>query len=159
MNDAYSPHTGEHIASNNPAAWMGRAGVPAPEYNAKTHGCFWLGDAWEIVAGEPKNTPVPAEVPRWAGLLAIKRHAVVGAELTQLQPNDDGATSIFTTITAFREAMPPGEDRDRLDVALDHAKDWTRASPTVASMADVARLTSSHLDALFRWADQQTGTV
>lgn len=53
MNDAYSPHTGEHIATDNPAPWMGRAGTSAPEYNPQTHGCFWRGGAWEIVAAQP----------------------------------------------------------------------------------------------------------
>lgn len=53
MNDAYSPHTGEHIATDSPAPWMGRAGTPAPEYNPQTHGCFWRDGAWEIVAAQP----------------------------------------------------------------------------------------------------------
>lgn len=53
MNDAYSPHTGEHIATDSPASWMGRAGTSAPEYNPQTHGCFWRGGAWEIVAAQP----------------------------------------------------------------------------------------------------------
>ena len=53
MNDAYSPHTGEHIATDTPADWMGRAGIPTPEYNPQTHGCFWRDGAWEIVAAQP----------------------------------------------------------------------------------------------------------
>ena len=53
MNDAYSPHTGEHISTDNPAAWMGCAGTSAPEYNPQTHGCFWRDGAWEIVAAQP----------------------------------------------------------------------------------------------------------
>lgn len=36
MNDTYSPHTGEHIATDSPAPWMGRAGTSAPEYNPQT---------------------------------------------------------------------------------------------------------------------------
>lgn len=53
MNDAYSPHTGEHIATDSPAPWMGRAGTSAPEYNPHTHGCFWRDGAWEVVAAQP----------------------------------------------------------------------------------------------------------
>ena len=53
MNDTYSPHTGEHIATDSPAPWMGRAGTSAPEYNPHTHGCFWRDDAWEIAAVQP----------------------------------------------------------------------------------------------------------
>lgn len=107
---------------------------------------------------EPQ-APVPVEVPRWAGLLAIKRHTLSGGELTLLSAEDSGADSIFASITEFRTYMPLGEARDRLDVALDHAKDWTRASPTVALMAEAIGLTQAHLDELFRWADAQAGTV
>ena len=53
MNDTYSPHTGEHIATDSPAPWMGRAGTSAPEYNPQTHGCFWRGGAWVLVAAQP----------------------------------------------------------------------------------------------------------
>ena len=59
MSDIYSPHTGEHIKTDSPSGWMGRAGVPAPEYNPQTHGCFWRGEAWELVpapaAGESQE--------------------------------------------------------------------------------------------------------
>ena len=50
MNDCYSPHTGEHIQTNSPAPWMGRAVTPAPAYDRATEGCFWRGAAWEIVS-------------------------------------------------------------------------------------------------------------
>lgn len=53
MNDVYSPHTGEHIATDSPASWMGRSGTSAPEYNPQTHGCFWRDGAWELVAAQP----------------------------------------------------------------------------------------------------------
>lgn len=53
MQDIYSPHTGEHINTDSPAPWMVRAGVPAPEYNPQTQGCFWRGQAWEVVAANP----------------------------------------------------------------------------------------------------------
>lgn len=57
MNDCYSPHTGEHIRTDNPADWMGRAGTPAPAYDAETAGAFWRGEAWEIVqAVAPQRT-------------------------------------------------------------------------------------------------------
>lgn len=71
MNDAYSPHTGEHIATDSPAQWMGRAGTPAPEYNSQTHGCFWRGGAWEIVAAQPEAAPVPVVITSAQGKLAL----------------------------------------------------------------------------------------
>lgn len=71
MNDIYSPHTGEHIATDNPAPWMGRAGVDAPLYDPVTQGCFWRGDAWEVVDVQDDPGPVPTQVTRRQGRLAL----------------------------------------------------------------------------------------
>ena len=54
INDAYSPHTGEHIRTDDPADWMGRAGTPAPNYNQQTQACFWRDDAWAVVDVVPE---------------------------------------------------------------------------------------------------------
>lgn len=54
MNDIYSPLTGEHIATDNPAEWMRHSGIAAPAYDSKTHGCFWRGDFWEVVSATPQ---------------------------------------------------------------------------------------------------------
>lgn len=71
MNDVYSPHTGEHIITDNPAPWMGRAGVDAPSYDPVTQGCFWRGEAWEVVDVQDDPGPVPAQVTRRQGRLAL----------------------------------------------------------------------------------------
>ena len=102
---------------------------------------------------------VPAEVPRWAGVLALKRHCLLGGQLLVLAADDNGSSSLYAAVLANREMMPAGEARDRLDVALDDAKDWLRMSPTVQSMCSVLSLTSNQADALFIWADAQVGTV
>lgn len=56
MNDIYSPYTGEHIATDDPAPWMGRAGTPAPDYDPTTHSALWRGDGWEVVAAPTPET-------------------------------------------------------------------------------------------------------
>lgn len=53
MNDCYSPHTGEHIRTDKPADWMGRAGTSAPDYDPVVASAFWRGDRWEIVDAAP----------------------------------------------------------------------------------------------------------
>lgn len=53
MNDCYSPHTGEHIRTDNPADWMGCAGIPAPDYDPALASAFWRGDSWEVVEASP----------------------------------------------------------------------------------------------------------
>ena len=60
LNDVYSPDTGEHIATDNPAPWMLRAWVAAPTYDPAASGCFWRNGAWVIV---------PASIPTAADLL------------------------------------------------------------------------------------------
>lgn len=112
-----------------------------------------------LVPETPGPAPVPNEVPRWAGVLALKRHALVGGELVLLDPSDAGDASLYSTVLAYRAVMPAGEARDRLDVALNDAKDWLRASPTVLSMCQALVLNHSQADALFVWAEAQVGTV
>lgn len=156
----YATGAEQEIAAMEGAPPMWTRAVPPSTANGEY--ALWQAGRWSITNTAPVNTvlaEVPAEVPRWAGLLAIKRHAVIEGDLVLLDPFDEGSTSIFTVVSAFRASMLGGEARDRLDVALDHAKDWTRASPTVVSIAEVAGLSTVHLDELFRWADQQKGTV
>ena len=57
MNDLYSPATGEHINTDTPATWMGRAGKPVPDYDASISSCFWRGDDWEIVMADTPAKP------------------------------------------------------------------------------------------------------
>jgi len=49
MNDLFSPDTGEHIITESPQPWMGRAGTPPPEYDRAISGCFWRDGAWVII--------------------------------------------------------------------------------------------------------------
>jgi hypothetical protein len=113
----------------------------------------------EIRARWLVENPVPHEVPRWAGLLALKRHAIEGGDLAMLPAEDAGDSSLSGAVFAYRATMEPGEARDRLDVALNDAKDWMRESPTVLGMCQVLGLDAEQADALFRWAKAQEGSV
>lgn len=57
MNDLFSPHTGEHIKTDTPAAWMQRAGKAAPDY-AEGESAIWNGIDWNIV-GTHSSPPSP----------------------------------------------------------------------------------------------------
>lgn len=46
---AYSPDTGELIRTDTPSDWMGLTDVAPPAFDPATAGCFWRGNAWEIV--------------------------------------------------------------------------------------------------------------
>lgn len=112
-----------------------------------------------LVEPESKPAGAPQEVPRWAGVLALKRHAIHDGDLVLLEPSDAGDSSLYSAVLAIRSDIPAGEARDRLDVALNDAKDWLRNSPTVVDMCNSLGLTSDDADALFTWAHGQLGTV
>jgi len=111
MNDAYSPHTGEHIATDSPAPWMGRAGTSAPEYNPQTHGCFWRGGAWEIVeATEPEDL---REYKHFApldflNLFAPERRAIKAAAMADVDVGiwyDDTVAARYITYSDERTRL------------------------------------------------------
>lgn len=133
MKDAYSPHTGEHIATDNPAPWMGRAGVPAPEYDAKTHGCFWRDGAWEIVAAEPEAAPVPAVITSAQGKLAL-------IEL-----------GFFDAARAYLDSIADPVEKLKAQVEWDRPT-WERQSPFLNATWAALVGTSEDLDDAFRLA-------
>lgn len=124
-------------------------------------GIGWVrsGDAFVSPEAQAPEAPVPAEVPRWAGLLSIKRHALQSGELQFLPADDPGEDSLHVAVQSLRASMPAGEARDRLDVALNDAKDWMLRSPTVATICTALTLRDDQRDALFVWAHAQVGTV
>lgn len=106
------------------------------------------------------ENPVPQEVPRWAGLLALKRHVLEGDDLVLLaaedaRPQDNLLAGVF----AYRASLQPGELADRLDAALNDAKDWRFDSPTVSYVAQIFPLSAKQLAELFRWASAQVETL
>lgn len=106
------------------------------------------------------ENPVPAEVPRWAGLLALKRHVLEGGDLVLLAADDARPDdNLLAGVIAYRASLQPGELADRLDAALNDAKDWRIDSPTVGYVAQIFPLSAEHLAQLFRWAGAQVETL
>lgn len=107
-------------------------------------------------AEELARAAVPAEVPRWAGRLALKRHVIELGVLRLLDPDDARPDdNLLAQALAWRASLAPGELADRVDAALDDAKDWLRDSDTVATVGLVLGLAADQVDELFRWAAQQ----
>ena len=78
MRDAYHPDTLEHIPTDTPADWMLRAGLPAPQYNPSTSGCFFRNGAWKIVTSQPDTEALAKDV-------RLKRNALISqTDWTQL---------------------------------------------------------------------------
>lgn len=133
MNDAYSSHTGEHIATDTPAAWMGRAGTPAPEYSPQTHGCFWRGGRWEVVAAEPEAAPVPAVITSAQGKLAL-------IEL-----------GFFDAARAYLDSIVDPVEKLKAQIEWDRPT-WERPSPFLNATWAALGGTSESLDDAFRLA-------
>lgn len=127
MDDCYSPNTGEHIKTTNPAPWMGRAGLAAPAYNAQTHGCFWRDTAWEVVEPVHKVT-VPQEVTRFQA-----RAALYNAGLLE---------SVEAYIAQVDTPM-------LVKLAWADAQTFSRTSDMIVSVAAGLGLTDAQIDALF----------
>ena len=147
------------------------ADVPAPDHDPLTHrverAAYAVrdGDSWvpqyNVIAltqaeiDAARRALVPAEVPRWAGRLALKRHVAQEGVLVLLEPSETSSDNLLALVLLWRDSLLPGELRDRVDAALDDAKDWLRDSDTVATLAAVLGLTDDQIDALFIWAGQQ----
>lgn len=102
-------------------AWLAAGGVPLP--------------------ADPVPLPVPPEVPRWAGRLALKRHVLDAGALVLLNAAEDRpADNLLARVLLWRDGLQPGELLDRVDAVLNDAKDWLRDSETVAAVAQVLGL-------------------
>lgn len=133
MNDCYSPHTGEHIRTDNPADWMGRAGAPAPDYDTQTAGAFWRGDRWEIVPSPPTADPVPDVVSMCQARLALLAAGLI----------DQVDTAI---------ASMAGQEGAAARIGWEYAQVVRRDSPLVLALATALSLDDAQLDNLFRAA-------
>lgn len=102
-NDCYSPDTGEHIHTDNPAEWMGRSGTPAPAYDRSKEGCFWRDGAWVVVAS---TAQAEAAAEGKAAVLAQARmiRETVLNRLTGIQLNSTDAPTI-AAIKAARASL------------------------------------------------------
>lgn len=130
---------------------------------------MWINGAWQQVPDadvpplpEPSDpeSEVPAEVPRYCGLLALKRHRLVEDDLQQLDALESWESgSLYADVLAFRTQLLAGEQRDRLDVALNDVNQWTLASPTVADLCAVLALSTVQRDELFCWAKTHEATL
>lgn len=133
MNDAYSPHTGEHIATDSPAPWMWRAGIPAPEYDQQTHGCFWRGDAWDLVEAAPPKSPVPGLCTGPQGQLAL-------LELGK-----------YYAARAYIDGIQDPEQKLRAEIEWSRPT-WERANPFLNAIWEALGGTQEGLDDAFRLA-------
>ncbi len=81
----YSPHTFEHIRTDNPADWMLSAPVAAPDYDTAVASAFWRGDYWDVVESHP-------EAPTYRDLTSL--------EFLDLFTDDEQVAVVAATMTS-----------------------------------------------------------
>lgn len=125
MNYFYSPHTGEHIVTEDPADWMESTMVAPPAYDSVTQGCFWRGQGWEVATATPAATHIAPISPRQI------RQALTRANLRSQV-----------------EAAVAAGNQDLKDW-WEFATVFERDHPMVVSMGDSLGQTPAQLDALW----------
>lgn len=128
----YSPHTFEHIQTDNPADWMGKASKPAPNYDPAIEGAFWRSEIgeWEVVAAEAPAVPVPQVISRRQAKQALLQTGLLDVADAAIATSGDRAAQI-----------------DWAD-AQEFRRDW----PALAAMQPALGLTDEQIDDLFRLA-------
>ena len=66
----YSPHTGEHIATNDPVDWMDSTEIAPPAHDA-TQSAVFVDGAWTIVSPQPPSKLVPSTLTMRQARLAL----------------------------------------------------------------------------------------
>ena len=80
----YSPHTGEHIVTNDPADWMDSTEIAPPAHDA-TQSAVFVDGAWTIVSPQPPEPPPPKQFTSLEFLdlfTEAEQLAVAGAAMT-----------------------------------------------------------------------------
>lgn len=131
MNNIYSPHTGEHIVTENPADWMGRADSDAPVYDPTSQGCFYRNGAWVVEDVVPEPAPVPEQVSRAQGKAALIQ------------------AGLWAAVELFVDGIVDPTEKALALVALNDTTHWQRSSPFLNQAAGAIGLTPGQLDALF----------
>lgn len=85
----------------------------------------------EQMADEERQALVPAQVMRWQGTRLLQR------------------LSFWDLILIAYEAMPAGEAKDDMRIALFDTITWKRSSPSVAAMASGLGVTDYDVDSWF----------
>lgn len=132
MMSYYSPHTFEHIKTDNPADWMGRANKPAPDYDPATESAFWREEIreWEVVAAAAPTIPVPQVISRRQAKQALLQAGLLDVADAAIAASADRAAQI-----------------DWAD-----AEEFRRDRATLISMQHALGLTDEQIDDLFRLA-------
>lgn len=126
----YSPHTGEHIAADTPAPWMGSTQLEVPVYDKGTQGAFFVNGAWTVVTAAPKVLPVPHAVTMRQARLALLGAGLLGGI--------DAAINAMTS---------PQKEAARIE--WEYSQEVQRHNGFVAALAPALGLTDAQTDALF----------
>lgn len=134
MTHHYSPHTGEHIATSTPAAWMGATELPVPTYNPATQSAFFRGGAWVVEDAAPPAALVPESITMRQCRLYLLATGKLG-------------------LVAPAIASMPSPQREAAEIEWEYGAVVWRNSPLIAQLAPVLGwATPADIDAQFQQA-------
>lgn len=141
INDCYSQDTGEHIHTDAPSEWMGRAGTPAPAYDRSGAGCYWQNGTWVVVAS---TAQAEAAAAGKAVVLAQARtireqvlDRLTGIRVNDVLPTDTATLNAISAARADLKNLPTcatvmaATDGDTTKVAV--ITEWRRIALTLAT--------------------------
>ena len=132
------------------------AGIPEDHNNTDYQAVLaWLAAGGQPLPWQEPPPAVPQEIPRWAGVLALKLHALIDGQLQPLEAAPAGTESLYGQVQQYRAQVSDVIEAARIDAALIDAKDWVRSSPTLAALAALLGLSQPDVDVLFTWAAAQ----
>ena len=126
----YSPHTREHIATDEPADWMGSTAIAPPAFDPATQGVFFKLGAWVVVTNPAPVQEVPQSVTMRQARLAL---LAVGK-----------LAGVSTAINALAEPQ-----KSEALIEWEFSSVVMREKPFVVMLGAALGLDAAALDALF----------
>lgn len=126
----YSPATGEHIPTDEPAFWMSETQLAPPAYDASKSSAVFNGATWEIVFPTPPAAEVPQVVTMRQARLALLHAGLLEA--------------VSQAIAAL-----PSPEKEAAEIEWEYAQTVERHNGIVSELQAALSLTNEQLDTLF----------
>jgi len=106
MTHYYSPHTGEHIATDTPADWMGRTNIAPPKHDA-TQSAVFVDGAWAVVGASPPAPEKLREQAKAQRAAAVEAITVTTAAGHTFDGDETSQTRMARAIIALQATGTP----------------------------------------------------
>lgn len=113
----YSPHTGEHIVTDDPQPWMGSTNIAPPAYEPSAASAIFDGTGWRLAFSISQ-----VQAPETITMRQCRLHLLATGKLSLVQ----------TAIDSLPEPM-----RTEANIEWEYGAVVQRSSPLIAQLAPV----------------------